>query len=179
MEDERAAKLTEGQKQCLRLVLRHMSSKDIARELDISPHTVDQRIRTAMKTLGAGSRVQAAFILARHEGLPGYQSPAYQSPYVAPDEPPVTLDPLLHGWRQGGEKLYEAVREDQAGFQAALLQSPRGLRWPLPGGGVRPHDISPLQRLGWIAAIAISTALAFGALLAGLEALAQLGRAFR
>ena len=43
------AQLTDGQRDCLRLVYRHMTSKDIARTLGVSPHTVDMRLRTAMK----------------------------------------------------------------------------------------------------------------------------------
>ncbi|MDB5686576.1 MAG: LuxR family transcriptional regulator, partial [Rhizorhabdus sp.] len=59
MEPECIAKLSEGQRACLRRVLMHMSSKDIARELDISPHTVDQRLRVAIQTLGAANRFEA------------------------------------------------------------------------------------------------------------------------
>lgn len=39
----RIAELTDSRRACLRLVYRHMSSKDIARGLGISPHTVDAR----------------------------------------------------------------------------------------------------------------------------------------
>jgi IS30 family transposase len=53
---DRLAKISEGQRACLRMVLQHMSSKDIARALNISPHTVDQRLKLAMRTLGAATR---------------------------------------------------------------------------------------------------------------------------
>ena len=43
--EERLGKLTRGQLDCLSLVDQHLSSKEIAAELNISPHTVDQRIR--------------------------------------------------------------------------------------------------------------------------------------
>lgn len=177
MTDDRFAKLTDGQRACLRGVLRHMSSKDIARELDISPHTVDQRIRLAMRTLGAGSRVQAAFMLAREEGLGEYQGSAYQPLHIAPDAPPLKADPQKFERYPDVERELEPVRENQAAFEAALPLPAREFRLPLPRGGVRPHDIGPWQRLGWVAVIAIAAALAFGALLAGLEALVQLSRA--
>jgi len=45
---DRVAKLSEGQLDCLRLVDQHLSSKEIAVELGISPHTVDQRIRQSL-----------------------------------------------------------------------------------------------------------------------------------
>ena len=62
-----AENLSEGQRICLRMVQLQMTSKEIARELGISSHTVDQRIRFAMRTLGAGSRTEAALILASVE----------------------------------------------------------------------------------------------------------------
>ena len=50
------ARLTQGQLDCLRLVDQHLSSKEIAVELGISPHTVDQRIRLALQILGVERR---------------------------------------------------------------------------------------------------------------------------
>jgi DNA-binding CsgD family transcriptional regulator len=174
MNTARTATLTEGQKACLRGVLRHMSSKDIARELGISPHTVDQRIRTAMRALGAGSRVQAAFMLAKDEGIQAYQSSAYQSLDVAPEEDQPTVAPSDHGWRQGQERHFEAVREDQAGFTAMLPSSAQRLPLPLPRGGARPHDLSTWQRAGWIVMITMGALITFGMFMAGLEALVRL-----
>ena len=46
------ARLSQGQIECLLLVDRHHSSKEIAARLGISPHTVDQRIRGALEKLG-------------------------------------------------------------------------------------------------------------------------------
>lgn len=84
------AKLTEGQRVCLRMVLRHMSSKEIARALGISRHTVDQRLRLAMRTLQVGTRIDAARALAAHEGSEAYQPSVHQSPHLAP---PPAADP--------------------------------------------------------------------------------------
>jgi DNA-binding CsgD family transcriptional regulator len=53
---QRVARLTPGQLDCLRLVDQHLSSKEIAAELSISPHTVDQRIRQALHILGVERR---------------------------------------------------------------------------------------------------------------------------
>ena len=65
---ERVAQLSRGQLDCLLLVDQHLSSKEIAAELHISPHTVDQRIRGALHALGVERRTQAARIVARHRG---------------------------------------------------------------------------------------------------------------
>lgn len=55
--------ISKRQEQCLRLSAT-MSDKEIARELDISPHTVSLHIRAAMKTLGASNRRAALRSLA-------------------------------------------------------------------------------------------------------------------
>src|SRR5689334_13336836 len=84
----RVARLSAGQLDCLRLVNDHLSSKEIAAELDISPHTVDQRIRGALHILGVERRSQAARIVAQHAGpYEGtYQRLIHQSPYIEGDE---------------------------------------------------------------------------------------------
>ncbi|WP_448586482.1 helix-turn-helix transcriptional regulator [Thermaurantiacus sp.] len=56
-------RLTEKQRQCLRLTYQHMTSKEIAPLLGLSPHSVDAHIRIAMKVLGVDSRREAARIL--------------------------------------------------------------------------------------------------------------------
>ena len=61
---QRVARLSSGQLDCLRLVDRHLNSKEIAAELGISPHTVDQRIRQSLQILGVERRTQAARIVA-------------------------------------------------------------------------------------------------------------------
>ncbi len=80
--------LTDGQRDCLRLVYQHMTSKDIARVLGVSPHTVDMRLRTAMRALSVMSRIEAARLLVQEEAggevLPDvYQPLIYQAPDVA------------------------------------------------------------------------------------------------
>src|SRR5205809_7616157 len=77
---ERIARLTAGQLDCLRLVDQLLSSKEIAAELKISPHTVDQRIRQALAILGVERRTQAARIVARYKEP--YQRLIHQSPHI-------------------------------------------------------------------------------------------------
>ena len=52
--------LTAKQREVLDLLIEHKSSKEIARELGISPHTVDQRVQFAKEKLGAETRSEAA-----------------------------------------------------------------------------------------------------------------------
>lgn len=177
MHTERLAKLTEKQRICLRLVYQHRSSKEIARELGIGSDAVDQRLKTAMRRLGVESRVEAARLLVMHEGPTPYQPFVYQTPDVVPDRVSPSPARANTGARSGTEPLGIAVREEQAAFSAALPWQTSGLlSLPLPLAGGRRNGLGAWQRIGWIIAIAIGTAVAFGALLSGLEALAQLSQ---
>ena len=59
------AGLTPKQREVLDRLIEHKTSKEIARELGISPHTVDQRIQFAKEKLGAGSRSEVALLYRR------------------------------------------------------------------------------------------------------------------
>jgi DNA-binding CsgD family transcriptional regulator len=72
--------LTEGQKDCLRLVDEHHTSKEIARILGISPFTVDQRLDAARRKLNAVSRKDAAKIFAAMENGALSQPFVYEPP---------------------------------------------------------------------------------------------------
>lgn len=58
-------RLTDKQRACLDLLLERKTSKEIARALDISKFTVDQRLRTARTVLGAAGRDDTALRYAR------------------------------------------------------------------------------------------------------------------
>lgn len=57
--------MTEKQRACLDLLLERKTSKQIARDLDISKQAVDLRLTTARDTLGATNRDETAIIYAR------------------------------------------------------------------------------------------------------------------
>lgn len=57
---ELLGKLSPGELRCLEMVAHGMVSKEIARQLDISPHTVDSRLRAVTRKLGARNRFVAA-----------------------------------------------------------------------------------------------------------------------
>ena len=63
------ATFTVKQREVLDLVLRHKSSKEIARALNISPYTVDQRITAARQKLGLSSRGELARAYSKMRGL--------------------------------------------------------------------------------------------------------------
>jgi DNA-binding CsgD family transcriptional regulator len=73
--------LTVKQREVLDLLIEHKTSKEIARLLRISPHTVDQRIQFAKDKLGARSRNEAAAVYRRL--LETYGQVTHENSYVA------------------------------------------------------------------------------------------------
>lgn len=168
---EDLSRLTDGQKACLRMVYRHMSSKDIARTLGISPHTVDQRLRIAMRALGVGSRVEAARILVELEGG-AYQSSLYQTPHLVPGSADRKAGLLA---RNGPNRPKDRRHTTQAQHPVAAGHAPGGrLRWPLRKRGDRHNALAAVDRLIWIVAIPVGTMVAIGMLATGLNVVATL-----
>ena len=168
---QRVARLTPGQLDCLRLVDQHLSSKEIASELHISPHTVDQRVRQALAILGVERRAQAARLVAQYSGP--YQRLIHQSPYIEPDSG------TGHPQAAVSTQIRHADRAGGAGGSGFLTEQRPASFWPSlqPPFATRSNprnEMSVGQRLFWIAAIAIGAAFSAGMYLAGLESLARL-----
>jgi DNA-binding CsgD family transcriptional regulator len=168
---ERVARLTPGQLDCLRLVDQLLSSKEIATELKISPHTVDQRIRQALAILGVERRTQAARMVAQSKGP--YQRLIHQPPYIVGDAQP------LHPEAAVSHQIRHADRAGEVGGVGFLTEQRPASFWPslqLPfATRSNPrNEMSVGQRLFWIATIAIGAAFSAGMYLAGLESLSRL-----
>ena len=192
---DRVAQLSEGQRDCLRLVYKHMTSKDIARILNVSPHTVDMRLRTAMKTLAVANRIEAARMLVQSEGE------AYQALIYHPSELPTADDsaemdaPASRG--SGDQGAPDSLAPDRPVAGPPTFGPPRtadasvrthqdrpGVGLSDPEVGTRSlvgslpwgqyNDLTIGARLAWIFIIAIGSALAFGAVLSALAALKNL-----
>ena len=175
------ARLRDIHKECLRLAGRHYTSKEIARDLRISRHTVDQRLRYATRQMGATSRFEAArrfndYEAARSEPAPAICEPVvYQPAYIPlkPDERkserPVSDEDLLAGTARSG--LHDAQPTYSFGDMSkieALLSTPvstgEALRLPL---GLRTKSLL-------VVGIAAISLLAFGAAVAALEVLSRI-----
>jgi DNA-binding CsgD family transcriptional regulator len=170
---ERIARLTPGQLDCLRLVDQLLSSKEIAAELKISPHTVDQRIRQALAILGVERRAQAARIVANSKGP--YQRLIHQTPYIPAEPQSRQPDAAV------SNQIRHADRAGEAGSAGFLTEQRPASVWPplQPPFATRSNprnEMSVGQRLFWIAAIAIGAAFSAGMYLAGLESLSRLLR---
>ena len=168
---ERVARLSSGQLDCLLLVDQHLNSKEIAAELGISPHTVDQRVRQSLAILGVERRAQAARVVSQYSAP--YQRLIHQPPYIERDRgkghPEVTVS----------HQIRHADRAGEAGWPGFLTEQRPASFWPSlqPPFATRSNprnEMSVGQRLFWITAIAIGSAFSAGMYLAGLESLARL-----
>jgi DNA-binding CsgD family transcriptional regulator len=177
MTEDRVARLTDGQRDVLRMVDRHMETKEIARALGIGPDGVNQRIKAAMRILGVNKRRDAARMLAEAEGEDRYQPLVYPPRDIVPDADPERLAPSAERGREQDPLQAGAMREEQAAFEVVPQFRPRRFRLPLPIWGGRPGDLNMVQRLSWIFGVMLAIAFAFGVFLAGMEALSRLGRA--
>ena len=172
--EDRVARLTPGQLDCLALVYQHLSSKEIAVRLGISPHTVDQRIRQALHLLGVERRGEAARLVAATGALEcAYQRLIHQSPHIdagAANEQqgPAVSHQIRHADRAGGASSNGLVTEQKPADRWSSL--------PLPFA-TRSHprnEMSVAARLLWIVLIAMGATFSAGMYLAGLESLSRM-----
>jgi len=167
----RVGRLSQGQLDALLLVDQHLSSKEIAVELGISPHTVDQRIRGALHVLGVERRSQAARMVSQVHSP--YQRLIHQSPHIEGFHSPE------HSTGAVSHQIRHADRAGEAGGpDLNTEQRSEPFRSPLPlPFATRSHprnEMSVGLRLLWIFLIATGAAFSAGMYLAGLESLARL-----
>lgn len=167
----RVAKLSQGQLDALLLVDQHLSSKEIAVELGISPHTVDQRIRGALGILGVERRTQAARMVSQVHGP--YQRLIHQTPHIEGGNSPGQPDEAV------GFQIRHADRAGKASHLGVITEQRSGPAWsslPLPfATRSRPrNEMSVGLRLVWIVVIAMGATFSAGMYLAGLESLSRM-----
>jgi len=172
MHADRLSKLTESQRAYLRLVLAHNSSKQIAQHFGISAHTVDKRLKEAMKILGVTSRVDAARILECAEAENRVRDLGPQSSDLENLARPGSVT-VRSEQGYGYRKMAAAtIREDQQIYPDQADGQPFPL--PFPTRRKRHNDLTILQRLAWTMALIIGLAVATGILLSGLTNLSIL-----
>jgi DNA-binding CsgD family transcriptional regulator len=195
-----ALNLNDGQKDCLRLVMRHFSSKEIARQLDISPHTVDKRLKVATATLGVSSRVDAARILTEMEeksgvACPGDAAESKQSAFFLDtrfnthrDQSLVYQRPDLsqHLFRSSyqtsadeqnpaADKASFAMHENQAVFTGhSIATSKAGFLGLVSGEDKQVNDLGVPARMAAILVIAVGSILTFAIFISVVEGLSRL-----
>jgi len=86
--------LSDLEKEVLRLFLVSSDQKDLARRIGRSPATVEQRLARARRKLGVARSLDAALLLAEHEGRTAYGTAIYgDSLRGEPDKPALKLWP--------------------------------------------------------------------------------------
>ena len=174
-------RLTPREHECLRLVAQHLSSKEIARQLGLSQHTVDGHLDEARRKLGAATRRDAVRILL--EGASGAPPPnsGGQSPQdsAAPAGHPAAAAPPA----SGGQPPALAALHGEAPPRPATGHQDRGDElsgMAIPGAptrlwqGIARLELTPAQRLAAIVLIAVVSALVLMLLLIGARELAFL-----
>ncbi len=174
-------KLSEGQKDCLRLVMQHLSSKEIARELSISPHTVDKRLKQSIATLHANSRFDAARLLAQieasgtHTIQTEYQPLVYQHPDLfGMSEPAITE--MSNGKENQPHGTNAAMlHTSQMAYHASSDFEPRSKLLELVfGANGKANELGTISRVVAILAIAVGSVLIFAILVSVIEGLSRL-----
>jgi len=136
--------LSVAQIDTLRHVFEHKNSKEIARIMDVSPHTVDERVRRALKKLNVSNRIEAATILARHgvfDQVTPYQPLTYQ-----------LID------------LAAAAPADEARVGRSSFRRIFDIGSPFPTASQPANRHGLMERIIWPILIAFATILAFSAL---------------
>ena len=86
--------LSDLEKEVLRLFLVSSDQKDLARRIGRSPATVEQRLARARRKLGVTRSLDAALLLAEHEGRTAYGTAIYgESLHGEPDKSGLKLWP--------------------------------------------------------------------------------------
>jgi DNA-binding CsgD family transcriptional regulator len=160
--------LSDGQKACLRLVHQHRSSKEIARVVGRSRHTVDQRIARACATLGVTNRRDAARLFAQCD--PFIHEPSHIV-IMAPEAP--TLPDVDYGV-VGSRRTDAAIVADIHGGIEQPAVWFTSIPLPLPMRKGDRNDLNYSTKLGWVTVIFAAAALISGILIAALEALGRL-----
>jgi DNA-binding CsgD family transcriptional regulator len=157
------SKLTERQRETLRLTYLHKTSKEIAQIAGVTPFAIDAQIARAMRTLSVGSRIEAASAVMRHS--PGaYERLAYQSPALAET---AANDPTLPLSNDVPSITEDGVEELPATYTPppSMLQPQIGRRsWSDPDG------LTPLARAALIPVAAFLLLAVVFTLLAGGQA---------
>ena len=136
--------LSVAQIETLRHVYEHKNSKQIARLMNVSPHTVDERVRRVLKKLNVSNRIEAARILAINgvfDHVTPYQPLTYQLIDLGDFTPPADAD---------------------AGCSS--LRRPFDIGSPFPTASQPANRHGLMERIIWPILIAFGTILAFSAL---------------
>lgn len=161
MIDDALDRLTERQRECLRLLFDHFKPGEIAEQLGISTDRVNQHLKAARERLGVSRSIDAARILASAERGPsqivGAQSVGLASGASRSDQAPSS----------GADRVQEAyavLAEAHAPYRVEHVMAPSEPLWPVSTSARPFNELRWYQRLGWAVAIALAGTVLAGAM---------------
>jgi DNA-binding CsgD family transcriptional regulator len=174
-----ASTLRNIHKECLRLAAQHYSSKEIARMLGISKHTVDQRLRHATQQLGASSRFDAA---RRFVELEGRDLPSDMCDQMIYDAADISRLPANGSYGLSGnerdqlpDRSVSKLQDAPSAFSLGNPSSLEALLHPVVSVGKESSPTLGLRaKIVLVVGIAFVSLLAFGAAVAALEVLSRI-----
>jgi DNA-binding CsgD family transcriptional regulator len=179
----RLAKLSDGQRDCLRLVGQYMSSKEIARVLGISPHTVDQRLKRATAQLEVTSRFDAARAYMQNApsteineaGSPLCDDLVYQHSGLFDPGDSAMLASSPDTLNRSGDGASDELHDYQERYFAnALQRDTRSSIWSVLVEEGRENQLSTQARIVVMILIAACAVFGFAALISVAEGLSRL-----
>jgi DNA-binding CsgD family transcriptional regulator len=168
--------LSDGQKQCLRLVHEGYEAKEIARKLLISHHTVVERLRTARRVLSAQTSREAARMLAvtevaRAQNLAVDSYTPHVGRHTGAVHTPIGIERKddLHSLEAAtsaarGSADHElqnySFPKDDAAFASPSRGSIRRFPLPFPTAGRQKNDLNFFETISMIILLTLSLASA-------------------
>jgi DNA-binding CsgD family transcriptional regulator len=136
-------RLTQSERECLRMVAQHMRSKEIARSRGTSPFTVNRQIESACRKLGAATRQDAARIWISVEGEPAPHMPtdsAYDSLGIVNVPPSASVHEATETVHHDHNDDFDHDGDHQLHLETARIAA-QGI-----GGKPVPHMVSGLAK---------------------------------
>jgi DNA-binding CsgD family transcriptional regulator len=172
------ASLSKGQVEVLALVAQYKSSKEIARALNISPNTVDQRLKRVQALLGTNGRFEAARLYT--SAMRGGGTPELWGDLVyQPSDLSSASDPAIAAASAGLEDRTVGgatfMRQPQASLANGFRSWDEERSWTsifLEAG--RPNELSWLARTAVVGGSALVAVLALAAVVALAEGLSRI-----
>lgn len=172
-------RLSLGQRDVLQLVAQYKSSKEIGRELGISHHTVDQRIKRIQAILNVPSRSEAAriFVAATRLGEANdiWGDLVYQSSELS-NHPFASIAASSPGeWNSAGDGGNSELREAQAQYFAGDFQRSEKPSWfSVLFEASRSNEHTPTARTAVIALIMFISLMGLSALISLAEGMSRI-----
>ena len=151
MSSDRIEQLSPREREVLALAGKGMSSKEIARHLQISPRTVDTHVGNAIASLGVRNRLEAALLLEQGASVELRRQPQ-----------PIAARPA-----------------DAAQMPPDRSELTRWWRLPILRNGRLDNDLTTISRLAWIFLGAVAIIFVFSQLANGLLVAQEIALGFR